>query len=446
MSVEEATRLPEWLRGVPADWDVPLLRLVARVESGHTPSRSRPEYWVPEECYIPWFTLADIWQLREGRQKFLGDTKEKVSRAGLAASSARLLPSGTVVLSRTASVGFSGIMAHPMATSQDFANFVCGPRLDPEFLLWALRGMTPELERLRRGSTHQTIYMPDVLQFRVPLPPKTTQRTVAGFLDRKTAVIDSLIDKKERLVRLLDEKRAALIHRAVTKGLDPNVPMKDSGLPWIGHIPRHWDYSLLRLLAKVESGHTPSRARAEYWVPDECTVPWFTLADIWQLRSGRQDYLGPTAECISKQGLANSSARILPAGTVVLSRTASVGFAGIMPKPMATSQDFANWVCTSKLAPEYLLWMFRSLEGEFDRLKMGSTHQTIYMPDILQLRGPIPPPDEQRQIAAYLGTKVGVLHHVVDSVAAQVNLLRECRQALITAAVTGQLAISEAAA
>lgn len=438
--------IQEWLYQVPEDWELPLLKLMAQVESGHTPSRSHPEYWVTEECNIPWFSLADIWQLRDGRQIYLGDTKEKVSPLGIANSGARILPAGTVVLSRTASVGFSGIMPTPMATTQDFVNFVCGPRLHNRYLMWVLRGMKPEFERLRQGSTHKTIYMPDALQFRTPMPPLSTQKAISDFLDRKTAAIDALIEKKQKLLDLLAEKRAALINQTVTRGLDPDVPMKDSGIPWIGEIPAHWGVVLLRLMARLESGHTPSRSRPEYWVPNECTVPWFTLADVWQLRSGKQLYLGKTKECISETGMANSSARLLPTGTVVLSRTASVGFTGVMPIPMATTQDFANWVCGPLLHPEFLCTTFRGMGSEFNRIKMGSTHQTIYMPDIRQIGIPLPPIEEQRSIAVEALRQTEGMDAAANKVGSQIDRLQEYRQALITAAVTGQLDITEEAA
>ena len=118
--------------------------------------------------------------------------------------------------------------------------------------------------------------------------------------------------------------------------------MKPSGLGWVGDIPRDWDVAKICLVARLESGHTPSRQHPEYWIPDECTIPWLSLADVWQVRPGIQEYVGETSEKISPLGMANSAARLLPAGTVVLSRTASVGFAGIMSQPMATTQDFAT--------------------------------------------------------------------------------------------------------
>ncbi|WP_432207125.1 restriction endonuclease subunit S [Brevundimonas naejangsanensis] len=149
----------------------------------------------------------------------------------------------------------------------------------------------------------------------------------------------------------------------------------------------------IRKLAKLESGHTPSRSKPEYW--QDCTVPWFTLADVWQIREAKRDRIFETKEMVSELGLANSSARLLPEGTVMLSRTASVGFSAIMGVPMATTQDFANWICGPKLLPDFLLLCLRAMGGEFRRLMMGSTHNTIYMPDIEALTVAAPPINEQ---------------------------------------------------
>src|SRR5699024_8983450 len=105
-----------------------------------------------------------------------------------------------------------------------------------------------------------------IKDFRIPLPSLPAQRKVAAYLDRKTAEIDTLIEKKRRLLDLLAEKRTALITRAVTKGLDPDVPMKDSGIEWLGEIPAHWDVARLKNIAQLESGHTPSKSKPEFWV------------------------------------------------------------------------------------------------------------------------------------------------------------------------------------
>jgi type I restriction enzyme S subunit len=425
----------EWLGEIPAHWEVSRMKHVARLESGHTPSRQHPEYW--QDCTIPWFGLADVWQIRDGHTEYVLETAEKVSELGLAHSAARLLPKGTVILSRTASVGFSAIMGVDMATTQDFVNWVCGPRLRPEYMLSVFRSMGQEFRRLRMGSTHQTIYMPDVGKFSTPVPPISEQDQIVEFIRGETAKIDALVAKKERLIELLQEKRTALITRAVTRGLDPNVPMKDSGVEWLGEVPVHWDVSRTKHVARLESGHTPSRQHPEYW--ESCTIPWFSLADVWQIRDGRAEYVVETAEKVSEIGLAHSAARLLPKGTVIVSRTASVGFSAIMGVDMATTQDFVNWVCGPRIRPDYLLYVFRGMAQEFVRLMMGSTHQTIYMPDVGKFSTPVPPIVEQEQTVKLIRNEAAKLDALVDKVRRAIEHLKEFRTALISAAVTGKI-------
>ena len=219
--------------------------------------------------------------------------------------------------------------------------------------------------------------------------------------------------------------------------------MKDSGAGWIGQVPSSWDVAKICLVAKLESGHTPSRQHPEYWIPEECTTPWFSLADIWQLRPGIQEYVSETSERISARGVANSAARLLPAGTVVLSRTASVGFSGIMARSMATTQDFANWIPGPRVSSEYLLYALRGMKSEFERVRYGSTHQTIYMPDIRRLTIPVPSREVQAQIVAAARAGLSRLDAASDRMRQSIDRLREYRQALITAAVTGQIDVSD---
>ncbi len=278
---------------------------------------------------------------------------------------------------------------------------------------------------------------------KVYVPPVQEQALIATFLDRETTKIDTLIAEQQRLIELLQEKRQAVISHAVTKGLNPDAPMKDSGVEWLGEVPEHWRVLPVRLAARLESGHTPSRAKPEYWIEEECTIPWFTLADVWQLRTNKVDRVYDTKEKISFVGMENSAARLLPAGTVVLSRTASVGYAGIMGADMATTQDFANWICGECLLPDFLLHVFRGMKGEFERLKYGSTHNTIYMPEIMSFRFALPPISEQDEIVGSLCVALKKLDSLVQEAHRAVTLLQERRSALISAAVTGQIDVRD---
>ena len=271
----------------------------------------------------------------------------------------------------------------------------------------------------------------------VPRPSLYEQRAIANFLDREAARIDALVAKQHELIKLLHEKRTALISHAVGKGLDPDVAMKDSGVEWLGEIPAHWEVKRTKFAATLRSGHTPSRQKAEYW--KDCTIPWFGLADVWQIRDGQVEYVQETAEKISEIGLANSAARHLPAGTVILSRTASVGFSAILGVDMATTQDFVNWVCGPSLRPEYLLYVFRAMGPEFQRLTMGSTHQTIYMHDVGGFSTPVPHVSEQDQMVAFVRKEVADTDAMIAKVNEAIKHLTEYRTALISAAVTGKI-------
>lgn len=335
-----------------------------------------------------------------------------------------------------------------MVCSTGFAVVRPGKRLDSKYLFYWLRSdpVVDEICARSVGVSYPAFNGPELGALPVPLVPLDQQRRIADFLDRKTASIDALIAKQEQLLALLAEKRQALITQAVTKGLDPNVPMKDSGVEWIGAIPAVWRVARIRHVAKLESGHTPSRQHPEWWIPDECTIPWVSLADVWKLRDGVTEYISDTTEKISEAGLANSSARLLPAKTVILSRTASVGFSAIISVPMATTQDFVNWICGPSVLPEYLLYVLRAMKPEFARLTQGSVHRTIYMPDVARLVMPVPSLGEQQRIVTHVRSELRRLDAISQRVQAMIEKLREYRQALITAAVTGQLDVTSGAA
>jgi type I restriction enzyme S subunit len=278
-------------------------------------------------------------------------------------------------------------------------------------------------------------------QTRVSLPESRIQRRIADVLDAETARIDTLIEKNNEAQRLAETKLREEIATAVTHGPEGSSrPV--TGSSWAHEVNGSWDWAPYQYFAELGSGHTPSRSRGDLW--ENCTIPWVTTADVKHLRDHRREYLEETVHHLSEAGLAHSAARLLPARTVVLSRTASVGFSAIMAKPMATSQDFFTWTSDEgRLLGEYLLYVLRAMKfrGHFDRLMYGSTHQTIYFPDLVQLRGPVPPVPEQRAVVEYIRKRSGPVHRLVDRVQRTNELLRLRRQALITAAVTGEIEV-----
>lgn len=182
-----------------------LLTDVARLESGHTPSRSIDAYWGGE---IPWVGIRDA---TGNHGRVLLDTSDHVTQEGLDNSSARLLPTGTICLSRTASVGFVVQMGRPMATSQDFVNWVCGDELNPKYLRYILQLEQDSVRRFAHGTTHQTMYYPEAKALNVLIPQRVDQDAIVEVL----GALDDKIAANERILRRIESLGAAEFEAAV---------------------------------------------------------------------------------------------------------------------------------------------------------------------------------------------------------------------------------------
>lgn len=200
--------------------------------------------------------------------------------------------------------------------------------------------------------------------------------------------------------------------RAATTGVIPGEFAISVGNP-NSPLPDGWKWTLLTDVARLETGHTPSRKHPEYWGGD---VPWIGIKDATG-NHGQTIYR--TAQYTNELGIRNSSARILPANTVCLSRTASVGYVVVMGVPMATSQDFVNWVCSDALDYRYLKYILLGERNSFLRYASGTTHQTIYFPEVKAFHAALPSIEVQRQVVDILGA--------LDE---RINLLRETNATL----------------
>ncbi|WP_321927856.1 restriction endonuclease subunit S [Paraburkholderia guartelaensis] len=435
----------QWLREVPDHWLVGKIHSFAKKESGHTPSRQHPEYW--ENCTIPWFTLADVWQIRSDNVKYVHETKELVSELGLANSSARLLPAGTVILSRTASVGYSAIMGREMATTQDFVNWICYPQCRPEFLLYVLRGMRTEFQRLMMGSTHQTLYMPDIAKLAMSLPPVDEQSTIVRFLDRETDKIDALIAEQEKLLTLLAEKHQATILRAVTRGLNCDVRMKNSGVVWLGQVPVHWVVcTLRRVLFRIEQG----------WSPECINRPADGL-EWGVLKAGclNGGVFNPVENKALPETLDPVAALEVLHGDLLMSRASgspklvgSVAYVSEPPPRLMLSDKIFRLHPMGWVLPRFLAAALNSvpLRLQIEASISGAEGLANNLPQssLKDFWIAIPPEQEQEDIAAFIETETTKLNTLKNEVERVIALLSERRSAVIAAAVTGKIDVRNA--
>lgn len=193
---------------LPVGWSWALLTDIAALGTGHTPSRKHPEYWGDD---VPWLGIRDA-GAHHGR--IINATTQNITYLGLANSSARLLPKGTVCLSRTASVGYVVKMGRDMATSQDFVTWSCGEALDPDYLMQALIAEGEDIRRFGEGSTHTTIYFPEVKAFHLALPPLPEQRRIVAKIDSLTGKSKRAREHLDHIPRLVEKYKQAVLAAA----------------------------------------------------------------------------------------------------------------------------------------------------------------------------------------------------------------------------------------
>lgn len=272
--------------------------------------------------------------------------------------------------------------------------------------------------------------------FRLPFPTPTEQEAIVAFLDRETAKIDALVAEQERLIALLKEKRQAVISHAVTRGLDPTVPMKDSGIDWLGEVPSHWSVSPLKYLVRFHSGGTPAKDRVDFWDGD---VPWASAKDLKHFE------LLDTADHITDAAIQQGSAKTIPANTVVvvvrgmiLARTFPVA---ITRTDMAINQDLKALTPFASISPEYMARYLCGTEAEsLARLdEAGHGTKALRMDKWTDLEVCVPPIAEQHTIIAGIQDRTSEIDKLTREAEAAISLLKERRAALISAAVTGQI-------
>ena len=283
------------------------------------------------------------------------------------------------------------------------------------------------------GGLRQSMKYADVKRLPVLLPSTREQEAIADFLDCETARIDALIAEQETLLALLAEKRQATISHAVTRGLDPNVPMKDSGIAWLGEVPAHWNVVLLRrIVSAVETGTTPISGPSVEAV--ESGTGWFTPGDFTALD------LTASTKFVAKEHVAGGEVRCFPEGAIlVVGIGATLGKVGILNAPASANQQVNAILIGAGHSARFFAY---SLSAKAEIMKFLSNSSTIGILNQAKTKEipiAVPPFDEQRRVVDELDFEVRKFDAISAEAELAKTLLRERRSALISAAVTGQI-------
>ena len=291
-----------------------------------------------------------------------------------------------------------------------------------------------ESEQSSNGSAMKNIPPFDILKkIRIPLANISEQEQIAKYLDWKCGEIDRIVEVRERQIKLLGELRTSVISRAVTRGLNPNAPLKDSGIDWIGQIPEHWEVrKISRIFSKIGSGTTPKSGNEDYYA--ENGENWLQTGDL------NDSYINDTSKKITIKALDDHSLRFYPEGSIVMAMYgATIGKLGLLNIKTTTNQACCVMAGNKVYHSKYGFNTLLAARTHILTLAYGGGQPNISQDTIKTIQLPVPTIDEQQQIADYLDKKTAEIDSAIDKFKVQIDKLKEYRQALITEVVTGKI-------
>ncbi|HFT4686121.1 TPA: restriction endonuclease subunit S [Klebsiella pneumoniae] len=422
----------EWLGEIPTSWQMwKLSHAYEVIGSGTTPTSNNESYFQGD---IPWVTTGEL------REKIIYDTDKKVKESTLQIFSAlKIHPAGSVVIAMYgATIGRLGILGIDATTNQACCVMTKSKIINNQYLYYWLQAYRTDIIRLSSGGGQPNINQEKVSSLKVSAPVLNDQTLIVAFLDHETAKIDNLIEKQQQLIELLKEKRQAVISHAVTKGLNPDVPMKDSGVEWLGEVPEHWEVSKFGYISLVVRGGSP-RPAGDPTLFNGDYSPWVTVAEITK---DNEIYLDSTDTFLTKKG--SEQCRVFKAGTLLLSNSgATLG----VPKILSIDANANDGVVGFELLNidhEYAYFYLSTLTTNLrESIKQGSGQPNLNTDIVKSIAIPIPPENEIQRIVSFIKETIKLYSSIESGAMEQVKLLRERRTALISAAVTGKIDVRD---
>jgi type I restriction enzyme S subunit len=433
----------KWLGDVPEDWAIKRLKfLVYSIKGGGTPATGNPDFW---NGSIPWVSPKDM------KVEHISRTKDYVTEVAISSSSTELVEANSILI-----VVRSGILKHtlpvalnivPVSLNQDMKALTPTQEVMPEFLAVMLRGLQSEILAFctKLQATVDSIEMDDLVNFDLPVPTLPEQRAIVAFLNERTAHLDGLIRRKEDLLKLLAEQRAALITRAVTQGLDASAPLQQSDVTWLEQVPAHWLITRLKFVADVHSGI----AKGKKYLPTQelVEVPYLRVANVQDGYLNLDDittisvtpaeaksYELQPQDILMNEGGDNDK---LGRGTVWEGQVA----------PCIHQNHVFAIRHNGKVDSWFLSYFFGSTACKpyfFLSGNQATNLASISSSAISDTPLALPPLAEQREIVAAINKGNKRLDKMTDITNREIAKLREYRAALITAAVTGRIDVRAA--
>ncbi len=420
----------EWLARIPEGWKVKRLKDVALINPETLPENTDSNFLM-KYIDITGVTLDSL--VADPVELYFKDAPSRARR---------VVKEDDVILSTVRTylkaIAYFQEPEPNFIASTGFAVLRATQKVIPKFLYYLVRNQRfiDSVMAYSVGVSYPAINSSTLGCLKVWLPTIEEQQAIVYLLDRETGKIDQLIEKKQKFIELMKEKRIALISNAVTKGLNPNIRMKESGIGWVGKIPEGWEAKKIKYVFVVINGATPRSENPDYWNGEIC---WITPDDLGKLQS---DSIISSERQITNEGYTSCGTTIVPAGSLVLSTRAPIGHLGIANVSLCTNQGcrslkFKN-VQNSK---KYFYYLLSVLKNKFDSLGQGSTFKELSKTKLESVLIPYPNPVEQGQIANFLDRETSKIDSLIQKIEIQIEKLKEYRTALISETVTGRIMV-----
>ncbi len=413
----------EWLDVIPTDWTVSKVKHLCSFQVGWTPPTGIDANFIGDNL---WANISDL------KGKYIEHTAKQISDTAADAASMSISPKGSLLYSFKLSVGAVSFAAKDMYTNEAIASFLETSKLPLSYLYYALPKFV--IENASTNIYGARILNQELINNAFLLEPSFEEaEKIAAFLDHETAKIDTLIDKQQQLIQLLKEKRQAVISHAVTKGLNPNAPMRDSGVEWLGEVPEQWKLpKLIHQTSRIGDGlhATPlyQDNTGYYFVNGNNLVNGQILVEETAKEVPEEEY--------KKHYI------YLDESSVLLSINGTIGNVARYNNEMVILGKSAAYMnCSGDLLPGYLMLYLQSSQAlhYFDLEVTGTTIFNLSLNSIRQMKVCVPPKHDQLEINQYCKLQKNKYDTLIEKASAAIRLMQERRTALISAAVTGKI-------
>ena len=429
----QETGIP-WLGEIPSHWEIRRLKYATDINTNTLSEDTNPDYVLHYVDIGSVDSTGKIVETQEMRfEKAPSRARRKTQQGDTIISTVRTY---------LKAIAFIDNQPENLIASTGFAVLRPQPDIEPRYL-WRMvqsQGFVDAVVANSEGIGYPAITSTQLGELPVWIPPLPEQRAIAAFLDERTARLDAAAAEYHRLADLLREQRAALISHAVTQGLDPDAPRKESGIEWLGEIPSHWKtYAIKRVATEIQTGSTPPTSERHYY--QDGSVPWFGPSSF-----GNDLILEKPVKLINRTAIEEGVAKLYKKGsTLIITIGATLGKVGYLDFPASSNQQItAVTFKESYVHPKFASYQLKSFEPAMQGFAPNTTLPILNQQDISMLPVLLPSLPEQRAITAYLDEQTSSIDAALDEIDAAIGHLEEYRGALIAAAVTGKIDVREA--